>query len=77
MAGDLASSFIKRRLKLRSGAKAIGLDQGIEAFLPVALLRGRLQLDWTDCILITAVFFLLDIILSPTFFRLGFRQNPY
>ena len=77
MTGDLASSFIKRRLKLRSGARATGLDQGLEALLPLILMRNSLQLNWMDCLLITTLFVFLDIILSPIFFRLGFRQNPH
>ncbi len=77
MAGDLLSSFIKRRRKLKSGAKATGLDQSIEAFLPLAILKDRLGLTWTECFGMTIVFTILEIILSPIFYRLGFRRHPY
>ena len=77
MAGDLVASFIKRRMNLKSGARATGLDQSIEAFLPLALMRQRLGLAWADCFGITVAFMLLEILLSPVFYRLGFRRRPY
>jgi len=77
MAGDLISSFIKRRLNLKSGARATGLDQAIEAFLPLALMKNQLSLTWTECFGITIVFTILEMVLSPVFYRLGFRRHPY
>ncbi len=77
MAGDLLSSFIKRRMNLKSGARATGIDQAIEAFLPLAVMKGQLGISWTECFGITILFTVLEIILSPIFYRLGFRRHPY
>ena len=43
MAGDLLSSFIKRRLHLASGESVFGLDQIFEAGLPALYLGSRMQ----------------------------------
>ncbi|MBA3004015.1 MAG: CDP-archaeol synthase [Desulfurivibrio sp.] len=43
MAGDLLSSFIKRRMGLASGESVFGLDQIFEALLPAIYLGSRLQ----------------------------------
>ncbi len=77
MAGDLISSFIKRRFDLKSGARATGLDQTIESFLPLAVMKDHLHLSWTDCFGITIVFILVEIVFSPIFYHLGFRRRPY
>jgi len=44
MVGDLASSFIKRRLGYPSGKPVIGLDQGLEGALPLLVLAPALDL---------------------------------
>ena len=77
MLGDLASSFIKRRLGLRLHAKALGLDQIPEALLPLLLLRIRLGLGAGDVVLIVALFVALELILSQFLYRLGIRDRPY
>ena len=43
MAGDLLSSFIKRRLHLASGESVFGLDQIFESLLPALYLGSRMQ----------------------------------
>ena len=77
MVGDLFASFIKRRLGLRSGAKCTGVDQIIEGLLPLVILRDRLGLDWIDCAMITFLFVFFEMVLSPFFYKIGFRKNPY
>ena len=77
MVGDMIASFIKRRLGLKSGARCTGVDQVIEALLPLVILKGRFGITWIDCFIITALFVLLEIVLSPFFFKIGFRKNPY
>ena len=48
MAGDLATSFVKRRLGRPSGTPMFGLDQFAEGGLPLAVLLPALQIDaWT------------------------------
>jgi CDP-diglyceride synthetase len=48
MVGDLASSFIKRRLGFETHAQAFGLDQLPEALLPLLVLQKTLGLTWVD-----------------------------
>jgi hypothetical protein len=77
MAGDLISSFTKRRLGLASHAQAFGLDQLPEALLPLVLLQHRLGLSWLDIAVVTASFVAGEIVLSRVLFRLGVRDRPY
>lgn len=57
MAGDLASSFLKRRINLPAGGKATGLDQVPESLFPLPARRGALSLTALD-ILAAVCFFL-------------------
>ncbi len=77
MAGDLASSFFKRRLNLRSSSRAFGVDQVPEALLPLLVCRQPLGLSLGDVLVATALFVLVDVALSPLLFRLGIRARPY
>ena len=77
MAGDLAASFLKRRLNMESGQRAPGIDQGVEALLPLAIMRDQLAISWIEVATITFLFALSEITLSPLLFRLGLRRNPY
>ncbi len=77
MAGDLVSSFIKRRLGRESGQQAIGLDQGVESFLPLYVLREELGISLIEILGITVVFSLLELILSPVLYRIRIRRNPH
>lgn len=62
MAGDLGSSFVKRRLSLRSGANAPGLDQVPESLLPLLLLDGPLRLSAAALLAVLLAFFVLDVL---------------
>ena len=62
MLGDLASSFVKRRAGLRSGADAPLLDQLPESLLPLLWLRGALGLGWGAIALVLLAFLLLDLL---------------
>ena len=77
MAGDLASSFIKRRLGLEPSSKATGLDQIPEALLPCLLLLTILPLTAGDIAVIVLIFFGGEIIFSKVLFRAGVRDRPY
>jgi hypothetical protein len=61
MLGDATSSFIKRRLRLPSGAEVPGLDQVPEAMLPLLALSRPLGLRFVDILVVTVIFALLDI----------------
>lgn len=75
--GDLLSSFIKRRLGLASSSMALGLDQIPEALLPLLIVADELQLSWTSIGWTVIGFVALELALSPVFYRLGIRKQPY
>ncbi len=77
MLGDLLSSFVKRRMGLRSSAIALGLDQVPESLLPLMVCAPLLDLSWTQVLLVTSAFFVLEVILSRIAYRFGIRQQPY
>lgn len=77
MAGDLFSSFVKRRLARPPSSRATGLDQIPEALLPLLACRGALALSAADIVVGLAVFFVGEVVLSQLFYRLGLRDQPY
>ena len=77
MAGDLFSSFVKRRLKRPSSSKATGLDQVPESLFPALACRGLLSLSVLDILVCVLVFFVGEIILARLAYRLHFRDRPY
>ena len=77
MVGDLASSFIKRRLGLEPSSKATGLDQIPEALLPCLLLSAIVPLTAGEIAVIVLIFFGGEIIFSELLFRAGVRDRPY
>lgn len=64
IAGDLLSSFLKRRLALAPSARAIGLDEIPEALLPALVGKAELGLHWIDVLLIVVAFTLIHWILD-------------
>jgi len=77
MAGDLLSSFLKRRLRLAPSSKATGLDQIPESLFPLLACRSVLSLTWIDIAVGCAIFFAGEILLSRFFFWLRLRDHPY
>ncbi len=77
MAGDLCSSFIKRRLGRPQGSKATGLDQIPESLLPLLASRWMLSLTAVDILIGTAVFMAGELLLSRLLFMLHIRDRPY
>jgi hypothetical protein len=77
MAGDLFSSFCKRRLHLPASSKAIGLDQVPESLFPVLLSRKWLSLKGLDVLSIVASFFLGELAVSKILYRFDLRDQPY
>ena len=77
MAGDLGSSFAKRRAGVASSGRAVGLDQIPESLLPAltAWWEGRVSL--MAALGITVAFVALELAVSPVLYRLGFRNKPY
>ncbi|MBD3657957.1 MULTISPECIES: CDP-archaeol synthase [Marinobacter] len=77
LAGDLLSSFIKRRLGLVSSARALGLDQLPEAALPMVWAGYVLAPGWGQVLAVVAVFVVANIVFSPLLYRLGIRRHPH
>ncbi len=77
MAGDLLSSFIKRRLGLDSSSHALFLDQVPEALLPLLVLPHGYALDWPSIAEVVAAFVVLELLLSQILFRMRVRKRPY
>jgi CDP-archaeol synthase len=77
MAGDLASSFVKRRLRLKSEARAVGLDHIPEALVPLLLVKPSLGISGFQIAGLVATFVVLVLLLSRLLFRAGIRDRPY
>ena len=77
MAGDLCSSFLKRRLGLAPSSKATGIDQIPESLLPMLACWHALSLTALDVVAATALFLVGEVLLSRLLFRLHFRDRPY
>jgi hypothetical protein len=77
MAGDLLSSFIKRRLDRPPSSRATGLDHIPESLLPLVASQHALALTVTDIGIVVGVFFAGAVILSRLLYRLGLRDEPY
>jgi CDP-archaeol synthase len=77
MAGDLLSSFTKRRLGLKPSSRATGLDQIPECLIPALLCRQDLALGAADIAVLVAVFLVGEIVLSRLLFHLRIRDRPY
>jgi len=77
MAGDLFSSFVKRRLNLPPSSQALGLDQIPESLLPMLACRDALSLTAVDIALGVGVFFAGELVLSRLLFRAHLRDEPY
>jgi hypothetical protein len=77
MAGDLFSSFLKRRMRLLAEDRATGLDQIPESLFPLLACRLTLSLTALDIATVVVAFFLGEVLLSLLFYRLHLRERPY
>lgn len=77
MTGDLASSFTKRRLGLKSSARAPGLDQLPESIFPALLLHWIYGVSLLAVLMASAIFVVVSVGLSPLLFRWGLRSVPH
>jgi CDP-2,3-bis-(O-geranylgeranyl)-sn-glycerol synthase len=77
MAGDLFSSFVKRRLHLPSSSMAIGLDHIPESLFPLLASRWLLPLNNLDIVVGVTIFVVGALILSPLLFKLNLRDEPH
>jgi len=77
MAGDLVSSFLKRRLNKPPSSRAIGLDQIPESLFPLLACGGALSLTVIDIALAVAIFFVGELLLSRLLYKIHLRDQPY
>jgi CDP-2,3-bis-(O-geranylgeranyl)-sn-glycerol synthase len=77
MAGDLFSSFLKRRMNLPAGGKATGLDQVPESLFPLLACRSALPLTALDIVVIVVIFFAGELLLSRLLYHFHLRDHPY
>ncbi len=77
MAGDLLSSFLKRRLDLSASSQFIGVDQIPEFLLPLLACNVVLPLGILDIAVATAIFVVGALALSQLLFKLNIRDQPY
>jgi CDP-diglyceride synthetase len=77
MAGDLFSSFVKRRLDFSPSSRALGLDQVPESLFPMLACRDALSLTIADIALGVGIFFVGELILSRLLYYVHLRDEPY
>ncbi len=77
MAGDLFSSFVKRRLNFPPSSRALGLDQVPESLFPMLACRDALSLTIADIALGVGIFFVGELILSRLLYQVHLRDEPY
>jgi CDP-2,3-bis-(O-geranylgeranyl)-sn-glycerol synthase len=77
MAGDLFSSFIKRRLNMPPSSMALGLDQVPESLLPLLVVQSLLPLTVMDIVAVVVIFSIGQLVLSRILYKLHIRDRPY
>ena len=77
MAGDLFSSFVKRRLHFASSSMALGLDHIPESLFPLLASRLLLPLSILDIVAGVTIFVVGGLVFSPILFRLNLRDDPH
>lgn len=77
MAGDLFSSFIKRRLGILSSSMALLLDQLPEVLFPALLCMQQLQLSLIGVLYAAVIFVVAELLLSRLLYKWGIRKQPF
>ena len=77
MAGDLFSSFIKRRTHLPASSRATGLDQVPESLFPLLACRKALSLTAVDIGGTVLAFVVGEVLLSRLLYKYRLRDQPY
>jgi len=77
MAGDLCSSFLKRRMNMAPHSMAIGLDQIPESLFPLLACRAWLELNALDIATGVAAFLVGELLLSRLLYWVHIRDRPY
>lgn len=77
MAGDVFSSFLKRRFKLAPSSQSLGLDQVPESLFPLLACQGALSLSVLEVAVTLVCFFIGQLAISRVLYRLHIRERPY
>ena len=77
MAGDLLSSFAKRRMGRPPSSQAIGLDQIPESLFPLLAARWLVPITVVEALVGTVLFFIGSLLASRILFKLNLRDRPY
>ena len=77
VAGDLISSFIKRRLAMEPSSMAPVIDQVPESLLPATMLKQHFGLDYVGVLLLVLIFIIIELLLSHILYKWGIRKRPY
>lgn len=77
MAGDLFSSFLKRRMNMPPSSQALGLDQVPESLLPLLACQESLGLSYADIFAVVLMFFVGELAISRVLYILRIRDQPY
>jgi CDP-2,3-bis-(O-geranylgeranyl)-sn-glycerol synthase len=77
MAGDIAKSYFKRRLRIAPGARWIPADQLDFVIGALVLIAPLARLAWMDIAAILAISFLGDVAVNHVAFWLGVRDTKW
>lgn len=77
MAGDAISSLVKRRLGIRPGGMAPGLDQLPESLLPLCMVASDYALSLPTILTLGLAFMVFDLLASRLLCRLGLKGHPH
>jgi CDP-2,3-bis-(O-geranylgeranyl)-sn-glycerol synthase len=77
MAGDLCSSFFKRRLGVAPSGMVPLVDQIPEALFPLLAVRGEVGLGLREVMWLVVWFVVLEVLLSRVLYRLRIREQPH
>ena len=77
MAGDVFSSFVKRRLNMPTSSMALGLDQIPESLFPLLAVQPMLALTVMDIAVVVVIFSVGGLFLSRILYKLNIRDRPY
>ena len=77
MSGDLIASFTKRRLGYVESSRCRIIDVIPESLLPIFILHEQLRLTMLGGMISIALFYILEVVLSPLLYRLHIRKRPY
>jgi len=77
MAGDLLSSFTKRRLGMKESSMALGLDQIPESLFPLLLLSNKMNYGTLEIVIAVISFIVFELLVSRFLYWLHVRKQPY